>query len=623
MRMGPHHYGPRDASTVAGARVTRATLRRIWSFARPYRTTIAVFLVAILASAILALVPPFVVRAILDDAIPDGDRALVTWLATVAVLAAIADAGLQILQRWCSSRVGEGLIYDLRRALFAKVLRMPVAFFTRTPTGALTSRLNNDVIGAQTAVTSTLGSVVSNVVVLVTSLVAMLALEWRLTLLALVVLPLFVIPAKRVGRRLQDISREQMQYNAAMNTQMTERFNVAGATLVKLFGEHRREDAAFERRARGVRDTGIRAAMYGRVFFVALGLVGALGAAAIYGVGGHLVVSGDMSTGTLVALAALITRVYQPLTGLTNARVDLMTSLVSFERVFEVLDAPEAIRERPGAVDLVAPAGRVTFEDVRFRYPPAADTAIPSLEQREPDHDPDRDVLDGVTLDVLPGETVAVVGASGAGKSTLVSLVPRLYDVTGGVVRIDGRDVRDLTLDSLRTAIGVVAQDPHLFHESIGDNLRYAKPDASDDELAAACRAARILDTIVDLPDGFATVVGERGYRLSGGEKQRLAIARLLLKDPAVMILDEATSHLDNDNEAQVQAALDVALYGRTALVIAHRLSTIRGADRIAVLDDGRIVEIGTHEELLAKNGRYAAQLRAGELTRSPTEIPA
>jgi ATP-binding cassette subfamily B protein len=618
MRMGPPHLRPRDTRAIEGAKVSRTTLRRIWSFARPYRATIALFLVAILASALLALVAPFAVRAILDTAIPQADRTLITLLAAAAVLAAIGDAALQIVQRWCSARVGEGLIYDLRRALFAKVQRMPVAFFTRTPTGALTSRLNNDVIGAQTAVTSTLGSVVSNVVVLVTALIAMLALEWRITLLALIVLPLFVVPARRVGRRLQDISREQMQHNATMNTQMTERFNVAGAILVKLFGDHRREDTAFEQRARGVRDTGIRAAMYGRVFFVALGLVGAVGAAAIYGLGAHLVVSDQMTTGTLVALAALVTRVYQPLTGLTNARVDLMTSMVSFERVFEVLDAPEAISERPGAFDLVAPAGRVTFDAVRFRYPPAAETAIPSLEQRAPDHDPDRDVLDGVSIDIMPGETVALVGASGAGKTTLVSLIPRLYDVTAGAVHIDGHDVRDLTLDSLRAAIGVVAQDPHLFHESIGDNLRYAKPDAGPTELVEACRSARILDTITALPDGFDTVVGERGYRLSGGEKQRLAIARLLLKDPAVMILDEATSHLDNDNELQVQAALETALYGRTAVVIAHRMSTIRGADRIAVLDGGRIVELGTHAELVARDGRYAAQLRAGDLVRSP-----
>jgi ATP-binding cassette subfamily B protein len=383
--------------------------------------------------------------------------------------------------------------------------------------------------------------------------------------------------------------------------------------LVKLFGDHDREDREFERHAAGVRDTGIRAAMYGRVFFVALGLVGAVGAAAIYGVGGHLVVAGEISSGTLVALAALTARVYSPLTGLTNARVDLMTSLVSFERVFEVLDAPDPIAERPGAIDLVAPRGRVTFERVRFRYPPADETRIGSLEQHPPATDPDRDVLDGISLDVLPGETVALVGVSGGGKSTMVSLVPRLYDVTAGRVLLDGHDVRELTLRSLRAAIGVVAQDPHLFHESIGDNLRYAEPTATTDDLVAACRAARILDTIAELPDGFDTVVGDRGYRLSGGEKQRVAIARLLLKDPAVVILDEATSHLDNDNEQQVQAALDAALFGRTAIVIAHRLSTIRRADRIAVIEDGRIVELGTHDELVALDGRYAAQLRAGD----------
>jgi ATP-binding cassette subfamily B protein len=619
MRMGPHHMMPRDTEAVKDARLARDTAARVWGFARPYRGTIALFLATIVVAALLALVPPLVVRRIIDVAIPEaqasGDRDPIWWLAALAVIAALADAALQIVQRWCSARVGEGLIADLRRTLFAKVQRLPLAFFTRTPTGAITARLNNDVVGAQSALTSTLGSVVSNVIVLLTTLVAMLALEWRLTLLALIVLPMFIVPARRVGRRLQTISREQMQHNAAMNTQMTERFNVSGALLVKLFGSLDRESETFGRRADAVRDAGVRAAMLGRVFFVALGLVAAVGTAAIYGIGAQLVVSGDISVGTLVALAALVTRVYQPLTGLTNARVDLMTSMVSFERVFEVLDAPEPIADRPGAIDLVEPRGVVELRDVTFRYPPASESSIGSMEQQAvPGADPDRDVLRGLSLTVEPGETLALVGASGAGKSTLASLVPRLYDVTDGAVLVDGVDVRDLTLESLRRGIGVVSQDPHLFHESIGDNLRYAAPDATEDELVAACRAARIHDTIAALPDGYDTVVGERGYRLSGGEKQRLAIARLLLKDPAIMILDEATSHLDNDNEAQIQASIDAALTGRTAIVIAHRLSTVRSADRIAVLDDGRIVEIGDHDTLVAANGLYAAQLRAGEL---------
>ncbi|MGB1824190.1 MAG: ABC transporter ATP-binding protein [Ilumatobacteraceae bacterium] len=619
MRMGPHHMMPRDVEAVRDVTLAEGTSRRVWAFARPYRVTIAVFLAAILIAALLALVPPLVVRAILDDAIPAGDRALIVWLAGLAVAAALADAGLQILQRWCSASVGEGLIADLRIALYAKVQRLPVAFFTRTPTGAITSRLTNDVVGAQSALTSTLGSVVSNVIVLITTLVTMLALEWRLTVLSLVVLPLFIVPAKRVGRRLQGISRQQMAHNATMNTQMTERFNVSGALLVKLFGDERRELDTFSTQADAVRSAGVRAAMLGRVFFVALGLVAAVGTAAIYGLGALLVVDGDITSGTLVALAALVTRVYQPLTGLTNARVDLMTSMVSFERVFEVLDAPEPITDRPGAIDLVDCSGSVTFDSVLFRYPEAAASAVATMEQQAiPGADPDRDVLTGLSLDIAPGETVAIVGASGAGKSTMVSLIPRLYDVTDGVMRVDGNDVRDLTLTSLRAAIGVVAQDPHLFHTSIADNLRFARPSATDDDLVEACRAARIHDTIAALPDGYDTVVGERGYRLSGGEKQRLAIARLLLKDPAIMILDEATSHLDNDNEAHVQAALDAALHGRTAIVIAHRLTTVRSADRIAVLDDGRIVEIGTHDELASADGVYAAQLRAGELLSQP-----
>jgi ATP-binding cassette subfamily B protein len=605
---------PGDADAVRGQHLRRATIRRAWGFAAPYRRDILAFLATILLAAVLALVPPFLFRSILDTAIPERDTAAIWVLAGILVVVAVLDAVLAVAQRWYSARIGEGLIYDLRVALFAKVQRMPMAFFTRTQTGALISRLNNDVVGAQTAVTSTLGSVVSNVVVLVTTLSAMFVLEWRLTLLSLVVLPLFILPAKRVGLRLAAITRRQMELNAEMNTQMSERFNVAGAMIVKLFGRPSVETGRFAERAAGVRDTGVRSALYGRVFFVALGLVGALGAAAIYGIGAHLVVDGAITAGTLVALATLVGRVYQPLTGLTNARIEVITAFVSFDRVFEVLDAPVAITDRPGAVDLVEPRGEIVFDDVWFRYPPGRSVSIASLEAAGVLHgtDPDVDVLRGVSFVASPGETVALVGASGSGKTTTAMLIARLYDVTSGAVEVDGHDVRDLTMESLSGAIGVVTQDPHLFHESIAANLRYARPDATASDLERVCRAAQIHEMIAALPDGYDTVVGERGYRMSGGEKQRLAIARLLLKDPAIVILDEATSHLDNENEALLQRAFDAAFADRTAIVIAHRLSTIRDADRIVVLDAGRVAETGTHDQLMALDGIYAAQVHAG-----------
>ena len=613
--MHPHQLIPRDKTGIAGAKIGKTSVRRVWRFARPYRRSILGFLATILITSLIALAPPLMFRLIVDEAIPDADKRRIVSLTVILVIVALGDAALQIIQRWYSARIGEGLIYDLRVALFDKVQNMPIAFFTRTQTGALISRLNNDVVGAQTAVTGTLGSVVSNLVIFTTTLVAMLALEWRLTLLALIVLPVFIVPAKRVGARLQEISREQMGLNASMNTQMTERFNVSGALLVKLFGRHKEEVGAFGSRASRVRDIGVTAAMYGRIFFVALGLVGALGAVAIYGVGAFMVVSGGITIGTLVAMAAFVQHIYQPLTGLTNARLEVLTALVSFERVFEVLDAPVAITDRLGAVDVVNPRGEIEFDRVSFRYPPGSSVSIGSLELAGvmQGADPDVDVLRDVSLKIAPGETVAIVGASGSGKTTLAMLLARLYDVTSGSVRLDGKDVRDLTGVSLRAAIGVVSQDSHMFHESVKSNLLYARPDATHEQIVATCQAAKIHDVIAALPDGYDTIVGERGYRLSGGEKQRLAIARLLLKNPAVMILDEATSHLDNEGEVLVQNALDAAMKNRTSLVIAHRLSTIRDADRIVVLDNGTIIEQGTHEQLMNNNSLYAAQVRAGE----------
>ena len=622
-----------DPSELSGAHLDKGLVRRVWAFAHAYRRRTILFLVVIVAEALLGLATPLLIRKIIDDALPqtDGgtaDPTLLTWCAIGMGAIAFGVAGLSLVERLLSSKIGEGLIYDLRVALFDHVQRMPVAFFTRTQTGALISRMNNDVIGAQRAVTQTLGSVVSNVVVLVMTLGAMFLLEWRVTLLALVLLPMFIIPAKWVGRRLQSITRESFDLNASMNTTMTERFNVSGATLVKLFGRADDETAGFTGRAGRVRDIGVRSAMYSRTFLTALTLVGATGTAVIYLVGGRLVISSAITLGTLIALGTYVVQIYAPLTQLTNARVDLMTAFVSFDRVFEVLDAPRAIDDRPGAVDLVEPAGRIELDGVRFRYPAAADVSIASLEAEAGvalNSEASVEILHDLDLTVEPGQTVALVGPSGAGKSTLVSLIPRLYDVTEGAVRIDGTDVRDLTQESLRAAIGVVSQDPHLFHESIATNLRYAKPDATDEELVEACRAARIHTAIAGLPDGYRTVVGERGYRMSGGEKQRLAIARMLLKDPCIVVLDEATSHLDTENEAAVQEALAHALAGRTAVVIAHRLSTIVDADLILVLEDGHIVERGRHHQLLANEGLYADLYRAllrGEDITAPSPPP-
>ncbi|HEY8218067.1 MAG TPA: ABC transporter ATP-binding protein, partial [Acidimicrobiia bacterium] len=600
----------RDPDAVRGHRVERELVRRVLRLARPYRRQLVGFVLTVIATAAVAVIPPLLFRALLDDAVPQKDTQLVLVLALAAVALAIASALLGLLQRWYSARIGEGLIYDLRVALFDHVQRLPVSFFTRTQTGSLMSRLNNDVIGAQQAVTGTLGTVVSNVITLVVTLTVMLGLEWRLTILTLIVLPAFIIPARRIGRKLQRATREGMQLNASMNNTVAERFNVAGALVVKLFGSHTRERDLFAGRAERVRDIGITTAMYSRVLFVALGFVAAVGTAVVYYLGGTLVIEDALTIGTVAAFVIYVGQIYQPLTQLTNARVDVMTALVSFERVFEVLDFPPLIAERPGAVDLPAPAvGRIELEHVWFRHPPAAVSSIASLEGEGMvggDDDHAAWILRDVSFVVEPGELVALVGPSGAGKTTTALLVPRVHDVVGGRVLVDGHDVRDLTLASLRDTVGMVMQDAHLFHESIADNLRYARPDATGDDLVAACRAARIHELIASLPDGYDTVVGERGYRLSGGEKQRLAIARMLLKDPAIVILDEATSHLDSESEQAIQRALADALSGRTALVIAHRLSTIVAADRIVVIDEGRIVEEGAHADLLARDALYA-----------------
>ena len=601
------HSMTRDPS-VTKKQLARGTFRRIVGYARPYRAVIVAFLITLVIDSLLVVAGPLLFRRIVDDGIAQGNSAVVTTCAILVALVAFLDAGLGLLSRWYSSRIGEGLIYDLRTQVFSHVQRQSVAFFTRTQTGALVSRLNNDVMGAQQAFTSTLSGVVGNLIRLIVVLIAMIALSWQITLLSLLLLPLFLLPAKWMGRKIQGLSREAMVLNAEMGTQMTERFNVSGALLVKLFGRPAEEDEAFANRAGGVRDIGIRQAMASRVFFAALSLVAALATAVTYGVGGNLVISGALTLGTLLALTALLAQLYGPLTALSNVRVDVMTALVSFERVFEVLDLPTLVQESPDARDLQAQPHTIEFDHVAFRYPRADEVSLASLESvARSDTRTNNDlVLTDVSFRAEPGQLVALVGPSGAGKTTTTALVSRLYDVTSGSVKIDGVDVRDITFQSLHDVVGVVSQDAHMFHDTIRGNLLYAAPGATEAQLLAACEDAQIRDLIADLPDGLDTVVGDRGHRLSGGEKQRLALARLLLKAPGIVVLDEATAHLDSESEAAVQRALATALEGRTSLVIAHRLSTIRNADLILVVDHGTVVERGTHEELLARGGTYA-----------------
>lgn len=587
--------------------VSRETVRRVLAFARPHRGLITVFLLLTVVDACLVVVNPLLVQRLVDDGITAGNGTLVTLLALAMAGVAIVSAALAVLAGWFSSRIGEGLIFDLRTQVFGHVQRQSLAFFTRTQTGALVSRLNNDVIGAQRAFTSTLSSTVSNSISVVVVGIAMLALSWQVTLLCLLLFPILLVTSRLVGTKLAGLARDQMDGNADLGNAMTERFNVGGAMLLKLFGRRDDEDAVFARKAGVVRDLGVRISLITRIFGAAMMLVPALATALVYGVGGHLALRDELTVGTLFALATLLLRLLGPLQGLSNVRIDVMTALVSFERVFEVLDLPSLVAERPGAVVLPRTASRLEFDDVSFTYPSADEVSLASLETVARLESRDNgEVLSGVSFTAEPGQMVALVGPSGAGKTTVTHLVARLYDATSGTVRVGGHDVRDVTLESLEDAVGYVTQDAHMFHDTIRANLVYARPGATDEEIWDALEAAQVGALARGLPDGLDTVVGDRGYRLSGGERQRLAIARLLLKSPAIVVLDEATAHLDSESEAAVQRALDAALEHRTSLVIAHRLSTVRNADQILVLDGGRVVQSGTHASLLAEGGLYA-----------------
>ena len=614
-------------SSVTRQRLKPGTVRRVASYARPYRGDLIVFMITTALDAVVTVAVPLLLGLIVNK-IEAKDTRAVLWIAGAVAGIALFDAVLSIAQRWYSARVGEGLIYDLRTEVFRHVQQQPIAFFTRTQTGSLVSRLNSDVIGAQQAITSTLSGVVSNILSLVLALAAMFWLSPVVTLAALVLIPVFVLPARSLGRRMQRLTRESMQLDAAMGATMTERFNVAGAMLVKLFGRQEEETEVFSGRAARVRDIGVVTAMYGRVFFIALVLLASMATALVYGLGGKLVIDGSISLGALVALAALLSRMYGPLTALSNVQVDVMTALVSFDRVFEVLDLKPLIQDRPGATALPrtgpdsALAPDIEFDHVSFRYPAASEISLASLESialPAPEHaGASQQVLRDVTFRALPGKLTALVGPSGAGKTTITHLVSRLYDPGEGTVRIGGQNIRDVTQESLHDVVGVVTQDAHMFHDTIRANLAYARPGATERELEQACRAAQIWDLVSALPDGLDTIVGDRGYRLSGGEKQRVALARLLLKAPSVVVLDEATAHLDSESEAAVQRALKTALAGRTSLVIAHRLSTIREADQILVIDDGQVRERGGHDELLAAGGLYAELYRTQFARQEP-----